>query len=234
MTKRILLVEDEKKLSLIIKETLALYDFEVIVAYDGIEGLKFFSELKPGLVIIDIMMPKMDGFQVLGHIRRLDVSVPVIVLTAKLQTIDLVKAFELGCNDYIKKPFIMDELLVRVRALLSGGHLLNKGTGEKNIIRIGQFIFNVTTQELRGPSRVHSLSFKETEILKRLCQHPNLILDRKRVLLELWGDDNIFNSKTLNVYITKLRNYFKEDPGVQILNLRSIGYKLVLRADNMY
>jgi len=229
MAERILLVEDETKLAMIIKETLELYAFEVFPATDGAEGLRLFTELKPDLVILDIMMPKMDGLQVLDHIRRYDTVLPVIILTAKTQTPDLVKAFELGCNDYIKKPFIMDELLVRIRALLSRKKLPDSQSRQDGIYRIGGFIFNLYGQELRSNTQVHALSFKETEILDRLCRNPNRVLERKRLLLELWGDDNLFNSRNLNVYITKLRNYFKEDNTIQILNIRGIGYKLITK-----
>jgi DNA-binding response OmpR family regulator len=226
---RVLLIEDDKKLSLIIRETLQLYHLEVFAAFDGVEGLQAFSELKPDLVIADIMMPRMDGFETLSHIRALDAKIPVIMLTSKAQTVDLVKGFELGCNDYIKKPFIMDELLVRVKALLTSTKLQGAVGDAKDVIRIGQYIFHVNAQELRSPSQVYELSYKETEILKRLCIHPNRVLDRKSILLELWGDDNLFNSKNLNVYITRIRNYLKDDTSIQIINLRNIGYKLVIR-----
>ncbi|MDB5229415.1 MAG: two component transcriptional regulator, winged helix family [Chitinophagaceae bacterium] len=229
MGERILLIEDERKLSLIIKETFALYNFDVMVAEDGAEGLNYFTELNPSLVILDIMMPRMDGFEVLGHLRKLDKNVPVIMLTAKSQTVDLVKGFDLGCNDYIKKPFIMDELLVRVRSLLERKNESGKNENHSAIITLGKCIFHIHAQELRTPSQVYKLSFKETEILKRLCANTNRVLDRRTMLLELWGDDNIFNSKNLNVYITKLRNLLKEEPDVEIINIRSIGYKLVNR-----
>ncbi|HEX8332387.1 MAG TPA: response regulator transcription factor [Segetibacter sp.] len=229
MNNRILLIEDDSKLSLIIKETLQLYNLEVFIATDGVEGVKAFSELKPDLVVADIMMPRMDGFEALSHIRALDKKVPVIILTSKSQTVDLVKGFDLGCNDYIRKPFIMDELLVRIRALLTSTQLQNKDGDERDVIKIGQYVFHVNAHELRSPSQVYELSYKETEILKRLCIHPNRVLDRKSILLELWGDDNLFNSKNLNVYITRIRNYFKDDKYIQIINLRNIGYKLVLK-----
>jgi DNA-binding response OmpR family regulator len=229
MSNRILLIEDDSKLSLIIKETLQLYNLEVFIAIDGVDGVKAFSELKPDLVIADIMMPRMDGFEALSHIRAIDKKVPVIILTSKSQTVDLVKGFDLGCNDYIKKPFVMDELLVRVRSLLTNTQLQNKEGDDKDVIKIGHYIFHVNAHELRSPSQVYDLSYKETEILKRLCIHPNRVLDRKSILLELWGDDNLFNSKNLNVYITRIRNYFKDDKHVQIINLRNIGYKLVLK-----
>lgn len=229
MAKRILLIEDEKKLALILKETLGLYDYEVFLAADGVEGLKSFYEIKPDLLIVDIMMPGMDGFELLSRLRRTDKDIPVIVLTAKSQTVDLVKGFELGCHDYIKKPFIIDELLVRVKASLNRVSISPQAQNTPLIIPIGSFVFNVDGQELRSPSNVFQLSFKETEILKRLCMHPNRVLERKNVLLELWGDDNLFNSRNLNVYITRLRNYFKDDKTIQILNLRSIGYKLIVK-----
>ncbi|HZG74179.1 MAG TPA: response regulator transcription factor, partial [Chondromyces sp.] len=208
-----------------IKETLELYNYSVRVASDGIEGIKLFNESIPDLIILDIMMPRMDGFEVLNRIRSINRSLPVIILTAKSQTIDLVKGFELGCTDFIKKPFIIDELLVRVKAALSRLNLVNHQ--ESDIVQIGTSILHISAQELRTPSQVFQLSFKETEILKRLWLNANRVIDRKSILLELWGDDNLFNSRNLNVYITKLRKYFTEDPNIELINIRSIGYKLV-------
>ena len=230
MVERILLVEDEKKLAEIIKETLELYELEVIIAHDGAEGLRLFSESKPSLIILDIMLPRMDGFQVLQQIRNTDKHVPVIMLTAKSQTFDLVKGFDLGCNDYIKKPFIIDELLVRVRSLLSRQTWELSKNKTENIIAIGNLVFNIDTQELRSPSQVFKLSHKETELLKRLWLNANKVIDRKTILFELWGDDHIFNSRNLNVYITKLRGYLKEDSRIEILNIRGLGYKLIKRS----
>lgn len=227
MNKRILLIEDETKLSFIIKETLGLYEFEVYTAIDGVDGLRIFSEVKPDLVIVDIMMPRMDGFEVISHIRILDKKIPIIILTAKAQTMDLVKGFDMGCNDYIRKPFIMDELIVRVRSLLNTVANITEQP-DRDIIRIGQFIFHIQAQQLLSPSNKYELSYKEAEILKRLCIQPNRIIDRKSLLFELWGDDNLFNSKNLNVYITRLRQYLKDDKNIQIINLRNIGYKLVI------
>jgi DNA-binding response OmpR family regulator len=225
MSNQILLIEDEKKLVMIIKETLELYDYSVRVASDGIEGIRLFTESTPDLIILDIMMPRMDGFEVLNRIRSVNRSLPVILLTAKSQTIDLVKGFELGCTDFIKKPFIIDELLARVKAALSRSNLVNDQ--EADIVQMGTSILHISAQELRTPSEVIKLSFKETEILKRLWLNANRVIDRKSILLELWGDDNLFNSRNLNVYITKLRKYFSKDPNIEIINIRSIGYKLV-------
>lgn len=228
MASKILLIEDEKKLVMIIRETLELYEYSVNVAFNGVEGIKLFIETAPDLVILDIMMPRMDGFEVLNRIRSLNIKIPVIILTAKSQTADLVKGFELGCTDFIKKPFIIDELLARVKAVLSRTSLVNNI--ETDVVQIGRSIFHIPNQELRTPSQVIKLSFKETEILKRLWLHSNRVTDRKSILLELWGDDNIFNSRNLNVYITKLRKYFNEDPNIEIINIRSIGYKLINRS----
>ncbi len=229
MKHRILLIEDDPALSRIIRDTLQLYGYEVFCASDGIEGLRIFSELKPDLAIVDIMMPRLDGFQTLSKIRLLTSSVPVIMITSKAQTVDLVKGFELGCNDYIRKPVMMDELLVRIKALFSRAPASNADDVNKDVIQIGTYIFHVNAQELRSPSQVRTLSHKETEIMKRLCSSPGRVLDRKSILLELWGNDNLFNSRNLNVYITRIRQYLKDDKDIQILNLRNIGYKLVIR-----
>lgn len=227
MNVRLLLIEDDAKLAFILKETLALYEFEVYVATDGVEGLKIFFEFRPDVVITDIMLPLLDGLNVLVQIRASDKKVPVVLLTSKTQTIDLVKGFELGCTDYIKKPFIMEELLARVRSLLRRSQRFKTSPAEEEVIEIGKYIVHLQAHQLRSPTQIYPLSYKEVEILKRLCSSSNRVLDRRSILQEVWGDDNLYNSKSLNVYITRLRNYFKEDEGIQIINLRSIGYKMV-------
>jgi two-component system response regulator TrcR len=223
----ILLIEDQVELCKILKDTLSLYDFDVAYAHNGDDGYTKFMSLEPRIVIIDIMMPGSDGFSAVRKIRKINKEVPIIMLTAKPLTEDLVKAFELGCNDFIRKPFIMEELIARIRsfARVAG----SSPRGENNIYTLGNFTLNAATQELVNESNRYQLSYKEVELLKRLCEAKSTVVDRQMLLAELWGSDSLFNSKTMNVYINRLRNYLNTDKSVEILTIRGYGYKLIER-----
>jgi two-component system, OmpR family, response regulator TrcR len=224
----ILLIEDQVELCQILKDTLALYGFDVTYAHNGDDGYSLFATLNPRIVIIDIMMPGSDGFSAVKKIRAVNKEVPVIMLTAKPLTDDLVKAFDLGCNDFIRKPFVMEELIARIKsfARVSG----NGSQSAHNIYKLGSFTFNASTQELANDTNRFQLSYKEVELLKRLCEAKSTVVDRQVLLMELWGSDNVFNSKTMNVYINRLRNYLDSDKSVEILTIRGFGYKLIERA----
>jgi DNA-binding response OmpR family regulator len=223
----ILLIEDQVELCEILKDTLSLYDFEVTYALNGDEGYNKFRVLNPKLVIIDIMMPGSDGFSAVKQIRAINKDVPIIMLTAKPLTEDLVKAFELGCNDFIRKPFVMEELIARIKsfAKVSG----NGSRSTNNLYKLGSFTFNASTHELSNDVSQFQLSYKEVELLKRLCDAKSTVVDRQALLKELWGSDNVFNNKTMNVYINRLRNYLDSDKSVEILTIRGYGYKLIER-----
>jgi len=223
----ILLIEDQVELCEILKDTLSLYDFEVTYALNGDEGYNKFRVLNPKLVIIDIMMPGSDGFSAVKQIRAINKEVPIIMLTAKPLTEDLVKAFELGCNDFIRKPFVMEELIARIKsfAKVSG----NGSRSTNNLYKLGSFTFNASTHELSNDVSQFQLSYKEVELLKRLCDAKSTVVDRQALLKELWGSDNVFNNKTMNVYINRLRNYLDSDKSVEILTIRGYGYKLIER-----
>jgi two-component system response regulator TrcR len=223
----ILLIEDQVELCQILKDTLALYGFEVTYALNGEEGYSKFTSMDPKLVIIDIMMPGSDGFSAVRQIRAINKDVPVIMLTAKPLTDDLVKAFDLGCNDFIRKPFVMEELIARIRsfARVSG----NTPRAGQNIYKLGSFTLNASTQELANDAGRFQLSYKEVELLKRLCEAKSTVVDRQVLLAELWGSDSLYNSKTMNVYINRLRNYLESDKSVEILTIRGFGYKLIER-----
>jgi len=223
----ILLIEDQVELCEILKDTLSLYGFDVTYALNGDDGYSKFTTLHPKIVIIDIMMPGSDGFSAVKKIRAVNKDIPIIMLTAKPLTEDLVKAFDLGCNDYIRKPFVMEELIARIKSFA-------RVTGSiaptaHNIYRLGSFSLNASTQELANSSKRFQLSYKEVELLKRLCEAKSTVVDRQVLLQELWGSDNIFNSKTMNVYINRLRNYLESDKSVEILTIRGYGYKLIER-----
>ena len=223
----ILLIEDQVELCKILKDTLSLYGFDVTYAHNGEDGYNAFTSLDPKIVVIDIMMPGSDGFSAVKQIREINKDVPIIMLTAKPLTEDLVKAFDLGCNDFIRKPFVMEELIARIKsfAKVSG----NGSRSTNNLYKLGSFTLNASTQELSNDVSQFQLSYKEVELLKRLCEAKSTVVDRQVLLMELWGSDNIFNSKTMNVYINRLRNYLNSDKSVEILTIRGHGYKLIER-----
>lgn len=223
----ILLIEDQVELCVILKDTLALYGFDVTYALNGDDGYNEFISLDPKLVIIDIMMPGSDGFSAVKKIRLVNKDVPIIMLTAKPLTEDLVKAFDLGCNDFVRKPFAMEELIARIKsfAKVSG----NAASAAQKIYQLGSFSLNASTHELTNDSKRFQLSYKEVELLKRLCEAKSTVVDRQDLLMELWGSDNVFNNKTMNVYISRLRNYLDSDKSVEILTIRGFGYKLIER-----
>ena len=223
----ILLIEDQVELCEILKDTLSLYGFDVTYALNGDDGYNEFISLDPKLVIIDIMMPGSDGFSAVKKIRSVNKDVPIIMLTAKPLTEDLVKAFDLGCNDFVRKPFAMEELIARIKSFtkVSG----NAANAAQNIYRFGNFSLNASTHELANDSKRFQLSYKEVELLKRLCEAKSTVVDRQDLLMELWGSDNVFNNKTMNVYISRLRNYLDSDKSVEILTIRGFGYKLIER-----
>ena len=213
---RVLLVEDEPTLAMIIKDTLDGEEFEVILAANGEEGLSRYRETKPDIIVTDIMMPKIDGFTMVRHIRKTDQQIPVLFLSARSAANDVVEGFELGGNDYLKKPFkaLLNKISVRKE--------------ESSNFTLGQYTFDSITQTLQYCGEKQLLSNRESEILKRLCENKDHVLPMKDVLLELWGDDSFFNARSLHVFITKLRHKLSEDESIKILNVRGIGYKLII------
>ena len=223
----ILLIEDQEELCQILRDTLSLYGFDVTYALNGDDGYNIFTSLDPKIVIIDIMMPGSDGFSAVQKIRAVNKDVPVIMLTAKPLTEDLVKAFDLGCNDYIRKPFVMEELIARLKSFAKVSGNVSRTAHE--MYKLGSFTLNASTQELANDANKFQLSYKEVELLKKLCEAKSTVVDRQALLVELWGSDSVFNSKTMNVYINRLRNYLDSDKSVEILTIRGYGYKLIER-----
>ena len=225
---KVLLAEDEQTLALIIKDTLEAQGFIIETASNGEEGLQKFFMDKPDVLVADVMMPKMDGFEMVKRIRQSDKHTPVLFLTARSAINDVVEGFELGANDYLKKPFGMQELIVRIKAL--AGRLMMQ-TEEKEQkaewIEISQYRFNPTLQRLEYAGIETELSHRESEILRRLCENRNQVVNTQNILLELWGDDSFFNNKSLHVFITKLRHKLSKDSQIRIVNVRGIGYKLI-------
>ena len=225
MTKtiKILLAEDEPSLGQIIKESLETRNFEVLLCVNGEEAFKVYKTENPLLLVLDVMMPKKDGFTLAKEIREENPDIPIIFLTAKSQTEDVVEGFSIGGNDYLKKPFSMEELIVRINALLK------RGQSELNTeaIKIGNFIFNLKKQTLQLNDNFESLTHRESHLLYYLIKHKNQVLERSFILKKLWGDDDFFNARSMDVFITKLRKKLKDDPAIQIINVRGYGYKLI-------
>jgi len=221
----VLLVEDEKTLSMIIKDTLEEQGFLISIAFNGEEGLRTFYTQKPDVVVADVMMPRMDGFEMVRRIRQTDRTTPVLFLTARSGINDVVEGFELGANDYLKKPFSMQELIIRIKALLHKAFVNKEQT---NLFEIGNYLFNAVSQQLSYAGTSQELSHRESEILRRLCEHRNEVVNTQSILLELWGDDSFFNSRSLHVFITKLRHKLSKDERIRIVNVRGIGYKLIV------
>ena len=223
---KIFYVEDELFLGKIVRESLESRGFEVIMESNGGKAVEVFKKEKPDICVLDIMLPNKDGFAIADEIRDLDEEVPIIFLTAKTQTEDVVKGFSLGGNDYIRKPFSMEELIVRVQnALRTKTEDSKKITGDR--FTIGKYSFQVNRQVLTNGKEDRKLSYRESELLKLLYENRDKIIGRSDILNLLWGNDSFFNSRNLDVYITKLRGYLKDDPSLEIITIKGIGYRFV-------
>jgi DNA-binding response OmpR family regulator len=219
---KILYVEDEPFLGKIVRESLESRDFDVEMISDGDRVLQAFERMKPDICVLDIMLPNKDGYAIAKSIRQTNTTTPIIFVTAKTQTEDLLKGFDQGGNDYLRKPFSLEELIARINNLLQ---ITRKPVpSSQDIVTIGQYEFLVGRYELRISGEVRKLSHREAMLLQILCQHQNVNVTRKEVLMHVWGDDSFFNSRNMDVYITKLREYLKKDPAIQIITIKGIGY----------
>ena len=220
----ILLAEDEPALGQIIKESLETRDFTVLLCDNGDKALETYQTKSPELLVLDVMMPKKDGFTLAKEIRAIDDTIPIIFLTAKSQTQDVVEGFTIGGNDYLKKPFSMEELIVRIN------NLLNRTTLQKtaNILQLGDYTFDFPKQTLQyNNDKPVQLTHREAHLLFHLVKNKNKVLDRSLILNKLWGSDDFFNARSMDVFITKLRKKLSQDNSIQILNVRGFGYKLI-------
>ncbi|HTR29364.1 MAG TPA: response regulator transcription factor [Puia sp.] len=235
---KVLYAEDEIFLGKIVKETLDSRGFEVAMVTSGGEVLTTYREVMPDICILDVMMPDRNGFEVAEDIRAIDEDIPIIFLTAKTQTDDVVRGFRLGANDYIRKPFSMEELIVRIENLLringeavAGSAAAARATAARaaaDPIAIGTYVFYPHRQVLTGDGEERKLSYRETELLKQLWAGRNQIIAREDILRALWGNDSFLNSRNLDVYVTKLRSYLRGDERVEILTIKGVGYRFVL------
>jgi DNA-binding response OmpR family regulator len=226
---KVLYVEDEVFLGKIVKESLESRGYEVYMESDGAKAVDAFRKTQPNICVLDVMLPNKDGYAISESIRQLDRNIPILFLTAKTQTEDVVKGFSLGGNDYIRKPFSMEELIVRIENLLSMKGERGEGKASNaDVIHIGKYSFYIPRQILQSPAEERKLSYRESELLKYLYDHRNGIADRRNILNELWGNDSFFNSRNLDVYITRLRSYLRDDPSLEILTIKGIGYRFVV------
>lgn len=226
MSNKILFVEDEEDLTLIVADTLRGQGYEVITATDGISGLERFKTDGADIVVADVMMPKMDGFSMAKEIRKISPGVPLLFLTAKSTIDDVEKGFEIGANDYLKKPFELRELIVRIKALL---HRQGSNCGEDIKFSFGQYLFNVTTQTLSFGERSMELSHFEAKILERLVTNIGKTVDASELMIAVWQRDEPSNRNSLHGYIHKLRRALRHDPAITIINQRGFGYMLTIR-----
>ncbi|WDF55177.1 response regulator transcription factor [Mucilaginibacter sp. KACC 22063] len=228
--KKILLVEDDPNLGLLLQDYLQLKGkFDVVLCKDGDEGLKAFTKDTYELVILDVMMPKKDGFTLGKEIRKINQQIPIIFATAKAMIEDKTQAFSLGGDDYITKPFRIEELLLRINALLkrvAGSEV--KEEPKQSFFEIGKYNFDYTQQMITTQDHQQKLSTKEAELLRLLCLHKNEVLTREEALLNIWHDDNYFNGRSMDVFLSKIRKYLKDDPEVEIINVHGRGYKLLV------
>ncbi len=224
---KILYVEDEIFLAKIVSETLQGKGFEVVLETDGAKALAKFLESQPDVCVLDVMLPHKDGFTIADEIRAKAPATPIIFLTAKSGVADVVNGFKMGGSDYIRKPFSMEELIVRIENVLkpAGG----APVASEEEITLGTYTFHLNRQLLFHPTEQRKLSYRESELLKVLYQNREQIVERKEILNLLWGSDSFFNSRNLDVYITKLRSYLKLDPSIEIITIKGIGYRFVLQ-----
>ncbi|MCK9611642.1 MAG: response regulator transcription factor [Bacteroidales bacterium] len=224
---KILLAEDDKNLGEVLKTYLEVKGFTTMLCVNGDDALNAYMAENYDLCVFDIMMPLKDGFTLAKEIRKKDKKIPILFLTAKSMQEDILKGFQLGADDYITKPFSMEELLMRMTAILrrSAG---NEKTGVPvHTYKLGNYIFDNTRQLLAFQNNEQKLTSKESELLRLLCEYANDVLDRSIALKEIWHDDSYFNARSMDVYITKLRKYLKEDNSVELINVHGTGFKLV-------
>ena len=220
-TIKILLCEDDENLGMLLREYLQAKGYSTVLCPDGEQGFKEFTKNKYDIAVLDVMMPKKDGFTLAQDIRQANADLPIIFLTE-----DILEGFKIGADDYITKPFSMEELVFRVEAILR--RVRGKKTKESTLYHIGKFVFDTQKQLLTIGDQQTKLTTKENELLALLCSHANEILQRDFALKTIWIDDNYFNARSMDVYITKLRKHLKDDDQIEIINIHGKGYKLIV------
>lgn len=224
---KVLLAEDDRNLGNILRTYLEAKGYAARLAVNGQEAFDIFSKEPFNFCIVDVMMPVKDGFSLAKDIRKIDTAIPILFLTAKSLEEDKLKGFQAGGDDYLTKPFSMEELLARMEAILRRTAAIQNSTGGKGIYEIGKFVFEYNHQQLIINGNEQKLTSKEAELLKLLCDHINQVVDRSFALNRIWQNDSYFNARSMDVYIAKLRKYLKEDDSVELINVHGIGFKLV-------
>ena len=228
MQPKILIVDDDQYLGMMVQELLESRNFEAKWSTDGKAGYDDFVAFAPDLCLLDINMPEKDGFSLAKEIRAIDRKIPIIFLTAKSMKEDVLMGFKLGADDYIKKPFSMEELIMRINAILRRVGILDDEGEEQANFDIGQYQYNHTQRVLKFENQQVTLPNREADLLRLLCLSKNQLLEREYALKKLWGDDSYFNARSMDVYITNIRKKLKDDPTIQIVNIRGRGYKLMV------
>ncbi|MEZ5103432.1 MAG: response regulator transcription factor [Draconibacterium sp.] len=224
---KLLLAEDDENLGLLLKEYLVAKGYDANLYPDGEAAYKGFMREHYDICILDIMMPKKDGFTLAKDIRIVNADIPVIFLTAKNMKEDVLEGFKLGADDYITKPFSMEELILRIEAILRRTSSENQANTQM-VFNLGKYTFDTRKQILTDGEESVKLTTKEADLLKLLCQNANKVLERNYALKSIWIDDNYFNARSMDVYITKLRKHLKDEPSVEIINVHGKGYKLII------
>ncbi len=220
---KILLVEDDVNLGSLLREYLNAKDYSTTLEGDGEKGFRAFKKDHFDLCILDIMLPVKDGFTLARDIRIQNPDIPIIFLTAKSMKTDILEGFHAGADDYMTKPFSMEELLMRIEAVLRR----TTRTEQVATFILGKYVFDANRQLLTSTDKTINLTTKESDLLRMLCQHPNQVLERNYALKSIWKDDNYFNARSMDVYITKIRKHLSDEPGIQIINVHGKGYKLL-------
>ncbi|MEM0991638.1 MAG: response regulator transcription factor [Bacteroidota bacterium] len=232
---KILLVEDDQNFGDVLRSYLEMHDYEVTLATDGVQGLEKFNRGKFDLCIFDVMMPKKDGFTLAQEIREKDTETPIIFLTAKTMKDDVIKGFKIGADDYISKPFNSAELLMRIQAILKRSQAKSDPREEIKEFDIGRFHFNfplrILTFDPNGIARKDKLSPKEAQLLRMFAMYKNDILPRSEALTKIWGEDNYFTARSMDVFVTKLRKYLKPDEDIEIVNIHGNGFQLLVKEE---
>ena len=226
---KVLLAEDDKNLGTILQSYLIAKGFPTDLCVNGEEAFNCFKKDEYNICILDVMMPIKDGFTLAKDIRAIDKEIPILFLTAKTLQEDRLKGFEIGADDYISKPFSMEELLMRMKAILRRSGQ-NANLSKNSIYKLGKLVFDYNRQLLAFGDTDQKLTSKEAELLKLLCENLNQVLDRSEALNKIWFDDSYFNARSMDVYVTKLRKYLKSDPNVELLNVHGVGFKLVVNS----
>lgn len=227
---KLLLVEDDDALRFIVKDNLEQNDFLVDIAEDGKAAIDMFEKNEYHLIILDVMLPKIDGFKVAEHIRKVNQNIPIIFLTARSMTEDKITGLTIGGDDYIPKPFSMEELLLKIKIFLRRSHSLTSENLDLNSPRkIGQFLFYPEELTLSHGGQSRKLTIKETELIKYFAENANKVLNRNEILERVWGTNDYFLGRSLDVFISRLRKYFKPDPNIKITNLHGIGFRFTIK-----